>query len=135
MRPSKNISTWNVLNWPVAPSRTWSQVTAARSASCFQLTCPSSGGENQSNSGRLALALAEPLLAGDPAAAEALLDQKAVELDAADGGSAQAASTLRPVLAPLRAICRGSRDPALADTEGLDYSMAAEIRLLIERLT
>jgi tetratricopeptide (TPR) repeat protein len=93
------------------------------------------GGENHSSSGRLALALAEPLLAGDPAAAEALLDQVAAELDAADGGSAQAAATLRPFLAPLRAICRGSRDPALADASDLHYSMAAEIRLLLERLT
>jgi len=93
------------------------------------------GGENHRPSGRLALALAEPLLAGDPAAAEALLDQKAAELDAADGESAQAAATLRPFLAPLRAICRGSRDPALADAPDLHYSMAAEIRLLLERLT
>jgi hypothetical protein len=31
--------------------------------------------------------------------------------------------------------CRGDRDPALADTEGLDFSMSAELLLLIERLT
>jgi hypothetical protein len=85
------------------------------------------GGENHWGSGRLALAVSELLLAGDPAAAEALLSQIATHPDLPDG--------LRPFLEPLLAICHGSRDPALADTAGLHYRMSAELLLLIERLT
>ncbi|MBK1648239.1 TIR domain-containing protein [Rhabdochromatium marinum] len=85
------------------------------------------GGENHSVSGRLALAVSEPLLAGDPATAEARLNALAAHPDLPNA--------LRPFLQPLLAICQGSRDPALADTEGLTYSMSAEILLLIECLT
>lgn len=85
------------------------------------------GGENHWPDGRLALAVSKPLLAGDPATAEALLNAFATRPDLPDW--------LRPVLQPLLAICRGGRDPALADTDGLSYRMSAEILLLIERLT
>jgi len=66
------------------------------------------GGENHWPNGRLALAVSEPLLAGDPATAEALLNELAADPDLPDW--------LRPFLQPLLAICQGSRDPALADT-------------------
>ena len=41
---------------------------------------------------------------------------------------------LRPFLQSLDALCTGSRDPALAQTPGLHYTMSAEILLLIETL-
>jgi tetratricopeptide (TPR) repeat protein len=85
------------------------------------------GGENHWADGHLALAVSEPLLAGDPATAEALLNERAADPDLPDD--------LRPFLQPLLAICQGRRDPALADTAGLSYSMSAELLLLIERLT
>jgi tetratricopeptide (TPR) repeat protein len=85
------------------------------------------GGENHSGSGRLAQAVSAPLLAGDPAAAEARLSQLAADPGLPDW--------LRPFLKPLLAICQGSRDPALADAAGLTYDMSAELLLLIERLT
>lgn len=40
----------------------------------------------------------------------------------------------KPIIAALQAILTGSRDPALADDPHLDYSDAAELRLLLERL-
>jgi hypothetical protein len=39
-----------------------------------------------------------------------------------------------PFVRALQAIVGGSRDRALADAPGLDYTMAAEILLLIETL-
>jgi len=84
------------------------------------------GGENHSGSGRLALAVTQPLLAGDPAAAASLLQQVAADPALPDW--------LRPFIQPLQAICSGSRDRALAATPGLHYTMAAECLLLIETL-
>ena len=44
------------------------------------------------------------------------------------------AAGLRPFVHALQAIVAGSRDRTLADAPGLDYTMAAEILLLIETL-
>ncbi|MGZ5459651.1 MAG: hypothetical protein ACXW4P_23395 [Thermoanaerobaculia bacterium] len=41
---------------------------------------------------------------------------------------------LRPFIQALQAIVAGSRDRTLADAPDLDYSMAAEILLLIQTL-
>ncbi|WP_295884787.1 tetratricopeptide repeat protein [uncultured Thiohalocapsa sp.] len=84
------------------------------------------GGENHALDGRLALAVAEHLLAGDPAAAAALLAELEAEPDLPD--------SLRPFLAALQAIAAGSRDPALAEDPALHYISAAEVLLLIEAL-
>jgi hypothetical protein len=92
------------------------------------------GGENHWSSGRLALAVGQALLAGDPAAAEALLDQAAPEPPAAAGDPPQGAAAEHPYLAALRALCQGRRDPALAEAAGLDYDQTAELQLLLERL-
>ena len=43
-------------------------------------------------------------------------------------------ASIRPLIDALEAILAGSRDRALADNPGLDYSMAAEILLLLEKL-
>ena len=84
------------------------------------------GGENHNRSGRIALALTEPLSARDPAAAQSLLRQLAAD--------PQYPARLRPFLAALEAIAAGSRDPALAESPDLDHTESAEVLLLIETL-
>lgn len=83
------------------------------------------GGENQSRSGRLALAVLLSLASGDPAAAASLLQQPAADPRAA---------SLLPFLTALQAITTGSRDRSLAEDPGLSYDQAAEVLLLIEAL-
>ncbi len=82
-------------------------------------------GENHDAPGRIALAVTRSLLAGDPATAASLLQQLAANPDAA---------WLLPFIRALQAIVAGRRDRSLADAPDLDYSMAAEILLLIEML-
>jgi tetratricopeptide (TPR) repeat protein len=84
------------------------------------------GGENHFTDGRIVLAVAERLRARDPAQAHALL----TELAQAPNLPEQ----FGPFLDALNAICTGSRDPALAQTPGLDYAMSGELLLLIETL-
>jgi tetratricopeptide (TPR) repeat protein len=83
------------------------------------------GGENQTGSGRLALAVRQALTSEDPAEATSLLQQLAAD--------PQAASNL-PFLTALQAITAGSRDRSLAEDPGLSYDQAAEVLLLIEAL-
>jgi tetratricopeptide (TPR) repeat protein len=83
------------------------------------------GGENQSGSGRLALAVRQALASGDAAKATTLLQQLAAD--------SEAASTL-PFLTALDTITAGSRDRSLAEDPGLSYGQAAEVLLLIEAL-
>ena len=83
------------------------------------------GGENQSRSGRLALAVRQALASGDPAEVAASLQQLAA--------APQAASML-PFLRALQAITAGSRERSLAEDPGLSYDQASEVLLLIEAL-
>jgi tetratricopeptide (TPR) repeat protein len=83
------------------------------------------GGENHAGPGRICLAVAKHLLAGDPAAAASILKELAADPDAA---------RLVPFIRALQAVVAGSRDRTLADAQDLDYTMAAEILLLIETL-
>jgi hypothetical protein len=84
------------------------------------------GGENQSGSGRLALAVRQALASGDPAEATSLLQQLPADPDFANQ---------LPFLTALQAITTGSRrDRSLAEDPGLDYQEAAEVLLLIEAL-
>jgi tetratricopeptide (TPR) repeat protein len=83
------------------------------------------GGENQSGSGRLALAVRQALASGDPAEVAASLQQLVVD--------PRAASRLY-YLTALQAITAGSRDRCLAEDPGLSYDQAAEVLLLIEAL-
>ncbi len=83
------------------------------------------GGENQTRSGRLALAVLQALASGDSAEVESTLQQLAAE--------PQAASMLT-FLKALQAITAGSRDRSLAEDPGLSYEQAAEVLLLIEAL-
>ena len=83
------------------------------------------GGENQSGSGRLALAIREALASGDSAEATSLLQQLAADPDFANQ---------LPFLTALQAITAGSPDRSLAEDPGLSYDEAAEVLLLIEAL-
>ena len=80
------------------------------------------GGENHYPAGRISLAVTQALRSGEPAEAATLLQQRATDPDAAG---------LLPFIGALQAVVAGSRDPALADQPELDYTMAAEILLLI----
>ncbi len=57
----------------------------------------------------------------------------AIETDTGNAANPEAA-VLLPFIGALQAVFAGSRDPALADQPELDYTMAAEILLLIETL-
>jgi tetratricopeptide (TPR) repeat protein len=83
------------------------------------------GGENHHPDGRLSLAVTQALQSDDPAQAATILQQLAADPEAAG---------LLPFIGALQAVVAGSRDPALADQPELDYTMAAEILLLIESL-
>ncbi len=83
------------------------------------------GGENHSDSGRIAFAVTQSLLAGDPATAASLLQKLAADPNFA---------RQRSFIQALQAIVAGSRDRALAAAPELDHTMAAEILLLIETL-
>jgi tetratricopeptide (TPR) repeat protein len=83
------------------------------------------GGENHDPDGRLSLAVTQALQSDDPAQAATILQQLAADPEAAG---------LLPFIGALQAVVAGSRDPALADQPELDYTMAAEILLLIESL-
>ncbi|GDX77168.1 hypothetical protein LBMAG41_22460 [Cyanobium sp.] len=81
------------------------------------------GGENYGAPGRISLAVTQALQSGDSAQAATILQQLAADPEAAG---------LLPFIGALQAVVAGSRDPALADQPELDFSMAAEILLLIE---
>lgn len=83
------------------------------------------GGENHSDAGRDCFTATQALLAGDVAGAAAFLQEQAA------GWEAAGVSTFIPYL---QAIVAGSRDRSLAAAPDLDYTMAAEILLLIETL-
>jgi tetratricopeptide (TPR) repeat protein len=92
---------------------------------CF-LSYRRDGGENPSRAGRLVFDMTERLRAGGPAAAASFLQQLAA--------APELPAPLRTFIHALQAILAGSRDRNLANAPDLDYSMAAEIILLIETL-
>lgn len=83
------------------------------------------GGENQSASGRLALAVLQALASGDAAEVASSLQQLAAD---------PAWVKDLPFFTALQAITAGSRDRCLAEDPGLSYDQAAEVLLLIEAL-
>jgi tetratricopeptide (TPR) repeat protein len=98
---------------------------ARRQALAAFLAYRRDGGENQSRSGRLALAVLQALASGDPAEVASLLKQLAADPDLAEH---------HPFFKALQAIVAGSRDRSLAEEPGLNYVDAAEVLLLIEAL-
>ena len=83
-------------------------------------------GENTSGSGRLCVDIGAALANGKPDEALDLLGEVRKQPNLPDHGP--------PLLDALEAIAKGSRDPKLADTPGLNYDEVAEILLLLERL-
>ena len=119
-------TSWNILaNIETAAGNSAAAAEARHQALDTFLAYRRDGGENQSGSGRLALAIRQALASGDPADAASLLQQLAADPDFA--------SQLL-FLTVLQAIITGSRDRSLAEDPGLYYKEAAEVLLLIEAL-
>jgi len=84
------------------------------------------GGENHTNSGRIANAVTQYLFTGDQAQATSILQQVAARPDAN--------ASYQDFFRALQGVVDGSRDRTLADATDLDYMMAAEILFLLETL-
>jgi hypothetical protein len=99
---------------------------AKRNASTSYLAYRLAGGENHDVVGRISFAVTQAVLGADLAGAASLLQQLAADPDLHAG--------YRPFLHALQSVVAGSRDPALATSEDLDYEQAAELLFLIETL-
>jgi tetratricopeptide (TPR) repeat protein len=118
--------TWNILAAIETAAGNSAAATDARHQAIDAfLAYRRDGGENQSGSGRLALAVLQALASGDPAEIASSLQQLAADPRAAN---------MLPFLTALQAITADSRDSSLADDPDLHYSQAAEVLLLIEAL-
>jgi hypothetical protein len=119
-------TSWNILaDIETAAGNSAAASDARRQALGAFLAYRRDGGENQTGSGRLALAIREALASGNPAEAASLLQQLATDPDFAKQ---------LPFLTALQAITAGSRDRCLAEDPALDYDEAAEVLLLSEAL-
>ncbi|HEX8115513.1 MAG TPA: tetratricopeptide repeat protein, partial [Kofleriaceae bacterium] len=97
----------------------------ARASACY-LAYRRDGGENHNDDGRIGLAIAAKLLAGDAAGAIADLDQL-LEHPELPG-------VLRPFVVSLQAIAAGSRDRSVAESPDLSYTSAAELLCVLDAL-
>jgi tetratricopeptide (TPR) repeat protein len=119
-------SSWSILaNIETAAGNIAAATDARHQALATFLAYRRDGGENQSDAGRLALAVRQSLATGELAVAASSLQQLAADPQAA---------SLLPFLTALHAITAGSRDRCLAEDPALDYDDAAEVLLLIEAL-
>jgi tetratricopeptide (TPR) repeat protein len=84
------------------------------------------GGENDSGTGRLVVDMAKALRAGGTSVAAEFLDELAAD--------PRAKGSFCTFIQALQAVVKGSRDRRLANAPDLDYTMAAEVLLLIEKL-
>ncbi|HEX6095392.1 MAG TPA: tetratricopeptide repeat protein [Thermoanaerobaculia bacterium] len=100
--------------------------TARSNAITQYLAYRRDGGENHNASGRIAFAVAQALLSGDPESAASVLREIAAGPDLPVWAQS--------FITALEAITTGSRDRTLADHPDLHYTMAAEILFLIEML-
>jgi tetratricopeptide (TPR) repeat protein len=96
-----------------------------KAISCY-LAFRRDGGENHYGEGRLVFDMTEQLRTAGPAAASSFLDQIAADPDNAP---------LRPFIQALQTILQGNRDRNLANSPGLNYMMAAEFLLLLDKLS
>jgi tetratricopeptide (TPR) repeat protein len=118
--------TWNILaRIETAAGNSAAAADALDQALGAFLVYRRDGGENQSGSGRLALAVRQALPSGDPAEVASSLQQLTADSVWAEH---------LPFLTALQAITAGSRDRSLAEDPGLSYDQAAEVLLLIEAL-
>jgi tetratricopeptide (TPR) repeat protein len=117
---------WNILTKiETAAGNSAAAADARRQALAAFLAYRRDGGENQSEAGRLALAVRQALASGDPAEVTSSLQQLAAD---------PAWAEHLPFLTALQGITAGSRDRSLAEDPGLSYDEAAEVLLLIEAL-
>jgi hypothetical protein len=119
--------TWNILAGIETNGGNPSAAAQAKqeAVDCF-LAYRRDSGENPTGSGRLVFTMIQQLATGGPAAASSFLRELAAVPDIP-----------APILAfiqALQAIVNGSRDRALAAAPDLDFTMAAEILILIETL-
>ena len=96
----------------------------AKAIACY-LAYRRDGGENHDAPGRIALAVTQSLLAGEPAQAASLIEQQLPRFEAAGAGG---------FIRALQAIVAGRRDRSLAAAPDFSPTMAAEILFLIETL-
>jgi len=130
MRRSKPVRPMPKPPRPAKPPRSCSAClgnccTTAAATSSRASSRRGSGGACLAEGGLISLAVTQALRNSEPAQAATLLLQLAADPESAE---------LLPFIGALQAVVAGSRDPALADQPGLDYTMAAEILLLIESL-
>ena len=107
-----------------AGNRTATAEAKGKAVACY-LAYRRDGGKNHDPAGHLCLDVSQALLGNNRAVAEVLLQQHAGDPDDA---------RLNPFIHALQSIVSGSRDRTLADVPDLDFTMAAEILLLIEML-
>jgi len=123
---AKPWTTWNNLaDIETEAENPTAAADARQKARAAYLAYRRDGGENQSGSGRLALAIHQALTSSSAAEAASLLQQLTADPDFANQ---------LPFLTALQAITAGNRVRSLADDPGLHYSEAAEVVLLIEAL-
>ena len=106
---------------PAAEKAAWAEAVE------LYLTYRRDGGENHDVEGRIALDISQFLASGETDAAASLLHEQLAARSDAD-------TSFQVYSRALQQIVAGNRDPALADAPALHYTMAAEIRLLLERL-
>lgn len=115
--------TWAVLvDIEAGAGRSSAAAEAKSNASACYLAYRRAGGENYEPVGRISFIVTQALVTGERASIETELQQHATEIKAL------------PFIHALQAIVAGSRDRTLADAPDLNYSMAAEIIILIETL-
>jgi tetratricopeptide (TPR) repeat protein len=118
---------WHVLNLIESDDGNVTAAAAARrNAVTGYLAYRREGGENHYPHGRICFDITQALVAGDPVAATSLLQQISAD--------AHLPVQLNSFVRALQRIVAGSRDRTLADIPGWDYTMAAEILILIETL-
>jgi tetratricopeptide (TPR) repeat protein len=118
--------TWNILtDIETAAGNSAAAAEARHQALAAFLAYRRAGGENQSASGRMALAVLQALASGDTAEVAFSLQQLAAD---------PALAEHHPFFTALQAITAGSLDRSLAEVPGLNYKEAAEVLLLIEAL-
>ncbi len=119
--------TWSILAIIETESGDLSAAAAAKQKAidCY-LAYRRDGGENHNGAGRLVFDMRERLAQGGLSAATAFLQQLATRPDFP--------VSLHAFVQALQAVLNGSRDRNLANAPDLDYTMAAEILLLIENL-
>jgi tetratricopeptide (TPR) repeat protein len=123
---AKPWKTWSILADIETDANNPAAATEARQkARAAYLAYRRDGGENDFPNGRLVQAIHQAITTGNPAEAALLIPQLSLD--------PRASSTLS-FLTALQSITGGSYDSSLAEDQGLHYSEAAEVMLLIEIL-